>query len=351
MTSSDYLILFGDLIGSTEVASEASPSTFSKLYIASFYLAMKCAKRYIEEPMFPAVPFTKIIEGINLSGDEVFSFTEMTGIDDETKKQDAVASAVAFAFVLSVFWMASPYNIKRLNERKFPRLVALGIHMGPAERILDNPESNLAGLHINVTKRLETAARSGLNSRIFASDDVVHIYSRWLNRHRNVPAKETPPLLYSKFNIISTPLDLKGLPVKLSAFELQINENDQNRLMELLEIIFDTPKHPDVQAEDAVLKLTNFLLDELFSIESLRQQIPNISSPEDYIEYWFKAINPVPNLFTSDLWTLMVTFFISCGFIRRSGLSEENIKEYKNITEKVRLRLRELLFGSPDKNH
>jgi len=82
MTSSDYLILFGDLIGSTEVASEASPSTFSKLYIASFYLAMKCAKRYIEEPMFPAVPFTKIIEGINLSGDEVFSFTEITGIDD-----------------------------------------------------------------------------------------------------------------------------------------------------------------------------------------------------------------------------------------------------------------------------
>jgi len=342
MASDDYLILFGDLIGSTEVASEASTSVFSRLYIASFYLAIKCATQYIKEPVFPTVIFKKIIEGIQLSGDEVFSLTKISKFSTD-ELNDVVASAVAFSFALKVFWMASPYNIKRLYEKKFPRDIALGIHIGPAERILDDPKSNIVGLHINVTKRLETAARSGGNSRIFVSDYVAYIYRRWLDKWKDLPSKKIPPLLYSKFNVTKTPIDLKGLPVKVSAFELQINKKDQMKLQYLFEMIYQSSDHIDSETENAVRKLADILLDNLFEIESLYQYVDNISSPENYINLWFQSVSPLPHMFLNDIWTIMVTFFLSCGFVRRRGMNRKIRKKYDAKTEKIMIRLREML--------
>lgn len=342
MATSDYLILFGDLIGSTEVASEASPSLFSKLYIGSFHLAAQCAQDYITNPVFTTVKFSKIIEGMQLSGDEVLSFTDMTGLNED-QKTDLIASAVTFAFMIKTFWMASPYNILRLHEKKFFRDIALGIHIGPAERISDDAQSDIAGLHINVTKRLETAARSANNSRILVSDDVNHYFSGWLKKWSALLAPHAPPLLYTIFDQVQSPLDLKGIPVKVTPFELQLNKENKAKIRELLELIFSTPERIGAEAEDAVRILGDTFLEKLFQYRSLLDQIKDIKTTDEYISHWFDAVDHLPHLFLHDLWTVMVVFFICCGFNRRCDLNVTKRNSYQERTKRFRSKLIELL--------
>lgn len=335
MTNDNYLILFGDLVGSTEVASEASAVLFSKLYIASFRLAIDCAEHYIKnpdmkKPVFKTVKFSKTIEGIITTGDEVLSFTKMSGLP-EKEKNDLIASAVAFALVLKVFWMASPYNLIRLNEKKFPRDIAIGIHSGPAERIYNGDDNDIAGLHINVAKRLETLARNGEASRIFVSDDVAFIFEKWLQGWQHLEIEKMPPLLFTSFKRVKASLDLKGIPVKVFPFELRMNLF-LPKLDYLFKLIYGTPKISDAEAENAAMILGDTLLKKLFKVSSLMRQLKDIDTHEKYIDHWFNSIDPLPHLFIHDLWTEMLTFFFSCGFVRNTKLNNTTRNEYKKRT-------------------
>ncbi len=334
MDTDNYLILFGDLIGSTEVASEASPDIFSKLYIGSFHLAVECAKVFLErDDVFPEVPFLKTLEEIKISGDEVLSFSNISYVT-AAEKVDLIASAVTFAFVLKVFWMASPYNLFRLSERKFPRDIAVGIHTGPAERIFDNKDDLIAGLHINVAKRLETLARSGSHSQIFVSDDIEYSFAGWLEEPRTLDIKKSPPILFTCFEPVRTPLNLKGIPVKVSPFELRMDLKNE-KPKELFNLIKETPNEPDAQAERAAGILEETLFITMSKFTSLLEKIKDLKDPRKYIDCWFSSIDSIPHLFFSDLWTEMVGFFISCGFVRHEGLDKAKRAEYEDVTKNI----------------
>jgi hypothetical protein len=295
---------------------------------------VKCAIQYIKrKDLFPQASFKITLDKVPISGDEVLSFFNITTLSHE-KKIDLIASAVSFAFVLKVFWLASPYNLLRLSEKKFPRDISIGIHTGPAETITDDPDSDIAGLHINVTKRLETLGRSGSHSRILVSDDVAHSFSSWLGMKKSLPMRESPPILYTCFEPVKTPLDLKGIPVKVSPFELCMDVNNE-KAHNLFRHIQDTPDRLDIRAERAASILSKTLFGSLDGIKSLRDIIGQLADPIKYIDTWFESINPIPRLFLNDLWTEMIVFFFSCGFIRYAGVSGEKKKKYIDITDTI----------------
>ncbi len=100
--ANNYLILFADLIGSTEVASEAIPSFFAQNYIASYHWAARRAEEFIKKKtIFSHDKFKKTIDKIKVVGDEVASFSRMDELPDCNieAEEDMVASAVAFAYV------------------------------------------------------------------------------------------------------------------------------------------------------------------------------------------------------------------------------------------------------------
>lgn len=338
MATDDYLFLFGDLIGSTEVASEASPPIYSKLYGGSFHLAIKCAREYLgRKDIFPDFTFLKTLENIKIAGDEVFSFHNISELTKE-EKIDLIASAVSFAFVLKVFWMAAPYNLLRLSEKKFPRDISIGIHTGPAETITDDPNSDIGGLHINVAKRLENLGRSGSHSRILVSDDIAHNFGFWVSGKKHTDTRKAPPILYTCFEHVKSPLDLKGIPVKVTPFELIMDSNNE-KVYELFKLIKETPKKDDARAEVAAGVLGETLFKNLEGMKFLQQIIGDVINPETYIDVWFSSINPIPRLFLNDLWTEMIAFFISCGFIRYNGITPQNRTAYEEIAESIYVKL------------
>ena len=349
MSSSDYLILFGDLIGSTEVASEASPAVYSKLYVGSFHLAVKCAAGFLRlsPPPFPEVQFSKVIDEGHLGGDEILSFTRVPSANlDELV--DAVGSAVAFALVLKMCWLAAPYNLKRLRERKFPRDIAVGIHIGPAEPVDDEHDSDIAGLHINVSKRLETAARSGGESRIFASDDVARYFRAWSRKHEHKELLKKPPLLFTELIRRELPLDLKGIPVRVKPHELILKREHIQNFWKLVEQIHSSPEDVNVHSEKAAKDLSGLFIDNLFGSSESQVSHWDVTDPKSYIESWFNAVRPVSLIFFNDLWTVLTAFFLSCGFRRHPSCDESKFRTYRELTHDLRERLEEIAQNETD---
>ncbi|MCH7878543.1 MAG: hypothetical protein IH914_04420 [candidate division Zixibacteria bacterium] len=339
MKNNDYLILFGDLIGSTEVASESSPKTFSRFYIESFHLAVECATRNLPLKLSNEVPLEPSIGSPRLAGDEVLSFTR---VDYKDNLSSLVGSAVTFAMALKAFWLAAPYNLKRLHEKSFPRDIAVGIHIGPAEPVSNKKDSDIAGLHINVTKRLETAARDGQNSRIFTSDDVANYFVIWIDKMSSLKTSKAVPILYTKLEKLQTSIDLKGIPVKVSPFELQLNEKDKKRFAQLAKLTYSHPVQNEADVADILTALIQLLLTGLEKRKHLMTEC-GIKNTTAYIDYWFHAIGHVPQIFFNDRWSTMLAFFMSCGFISHPKCNQNLIKEYQNVNEELYTKLLKLV--------
>ena len=219
----EYLLLFADLIGSTEVASEATPSFYAGNYIASYYWAAKRAKQYLELKIFKKDKFLLTIDDIRLAGDEALSFTPLNfQKHSKDELEDMVASAVAFAYVTKLYWLVSPYNLLRMHGKLFPRDIAVGIHIGPAALVPKEKakDTQIAGLHINITKRIEDQAREGSESRIFVSYDVADMFKGWLRRRQRIPFECRSPLTFTEFRELPNISSMKGMPKKLRLLEL-----------------------------------------------------------------------------------------------------------------------------------
>lgn len=350
MSSKDHLILFGDLIGSTEVASETPPRIYSRIYIGSFHLASYCAKSFVaRRDVFRSLMFPKIFPGVKMGGDEVLSFIPLPSksVSNGHRIVEVVASSVAFAFVLKLYWLASPYNLRRLLEKQFPRDVAVGIHIGPAEPIRNyENHSDIAGLHINVTKRLETAARDGRHSRIYASDDVAHLFGKWCAQHSDLGRDKAAPLLYTHFCQVQLPIDLKGVPVKVTPFELKLDEKSESKIQDLISLIYDSPTKQNCESEKAVRILARTLLEGIFKKRSDTRDFAGVSNELEYVDRWFHAIETLPRLFYNDIWTVLASFFLSCGFIRQKNITSPKKDRYQKITETLQKRLRSLIEES-----
>lgn len=346
----NYLILFADLIGSTEVAVETSPSFFAQTYIASYHWAAWKALKFVRaKEIFLEDQLHQEFKYFRITGDESLIFSPLI---DDNKIEDLVASTIAFAYVLKLYWLVSPYNLFRILNKQFPRDIAVGVHIGPATLVPNpkennNEHTNIASLHINVTKKIENQARQGTGSRIFASSDVVDKYKRWLKQQEKIPLKNRAPLAFTDFFQLKDFSFIKGVPKKLQLFELGwIESNDQLKEM-LLQL--KSLKNDDIDAEDAA----KFFAIEFFgkfdkpftydnNIEAIDYSILGIYDTQTYIERWFEAMKEPNKLFFNEYWLVLSSYIISCALLRHSTVTEDKQNIYLGTVDEIFKRLDEL---------
>lgn len=352
--SGNYLILFADLIGSTEVAVEVAPSFYAQTYVSSYHWAARRAMAFVEETqvVFPSERFSKVIRNIRIAGDEVLSFTPLDAENDITK-EDIVTSAIAFAYVAKLYWLASPYNLLRMIGRQFPRDMAVGIHIGPAAIVpTTEDEEQIASLHINVTKRVEGKARDGKESRIFASYEVYDHFDKWLRRVKDSGGiKDRSPLSFTFLEPRKDLDKIKGLPKKLQLLELKWPANN-DEFSRLLKQLADTPEQEDIDTEKAARFLSeNFLLypKNPFSYDEGKTSAISYNGSElgsnalDYIDKWFEAVKELNKLFFDECWLVLNCYLLSCSFLRYKGINQSNINRYQKIANTLLLRLTNLM--------
>lgn len=359
MTASDnYLILFADLVGSTDVASEVPPSFYAETYIASFHWAARKAEEFIKSDAFKHDAFSATIDPIHIAGDEVLSFTQIdiplchSGSDE--KCEHIVASAVAFAYVTKLFWLASPYNLRRMLDKQFPRDVAVGIHLGPAALVPvpkdTEPNKQIASLHLNIAKRIEGLSRSGTESRIFASYDVAEVFDAWAKSHEKIPAEKRAPLTYTSFVKRASIEAIKGLPKPIHVSELAWPPTSNDALTYLLKQLILSPGSDDSDTERAsrILAKTYLNPDSFFQYDTgvlaVRCQLPLPPATEvrDYIDLWFKAVSGPTRLFFDECWLVLNAFLISCSFLRHESVTRSQRKKYIKVTDNLLARLQAL---------
>lgn len=352
--SGNYLILFADLIGSTEVAVEVAPSFYAQTYVSSYHWAARRAMAFVEsKAVFPSERFSKVIRNIQIAGDEVLSFTPLDD-ENDSSKEDIVASAIAFAYVTKLYWLVSPYNLRRMIGRQFPRDMAVGIHIGPAAIVpaAENKE-RIASLHINVTKRVEGKARDGKESRIFASYEVYDHFDKWLRRvKKSGGIKDRSPLSFTFLDPREDLDKVKGMPKKLQLLELKWPANDPD-LTTLLKQLADTPEQEDIETEKAARFLAeNFLLypKNPFSYDKGKTSAISYNRSElgsnavGYINKWFESVKELNKLFFDECWLVLNCYLLSCSLLRYKGINQSNINRYQRIAKNILLpRLKDLM--------
>lgn len=354
--SGNYLILFADLIGSTEVAVEVTPSFYAQTYVSSYHWAARRAMTFIKsKAVFPSERFKDVIKNFRIAGDEVLSFTPLDAVEDITK-EDIVASAIAFAYVTKLYWLVSPYNLQRMIGRQFPRDIAVGIHIGPAAVVpTSKNKKQIASLHINATKRVEGKARGGKESRIFASYEVCDHFNKWLCRVEKKEGggiKNRSPLSFTHLEPREDLDTVKGMPKKIQLLELKWPANDSN-LTDLLDQLADTPKQEDIDTEKAARFLAkNFLLypKNPFSYDKGKTSAISYNRSElgynatGYINKWFEAVKELNKLFFDECWLVLNCYLLSCSLLRYKDIKPSNIKRYQKIAKNILLiRLMDLM--------
>jgi len=359
----NYLLLFADLVGSTDVAVEMSPAPYAGTYIASFHWAVRKAMEFVKsEEAFKSEHFSRVINGISVAGEEALSFTPLDGTGGVKWQKpcfDLVASGVAFAYVTKLYWLASPYNLQRMIGSHFPRDVAIGIHIGPAVRVpnLGQQEQTIASLHINITKRIEGQARNGEESRIFASFEVHKGFTAWLEDvHREAGTAKRSPLSFTNFHFRGNPRKVQGVPKKLQMMELEwpIDGKDFKDLTDLLTRLRDFPEVSDIESEGAARILAKIFLpfndNPFFYGDTAPEQLaieawgmPYMGTAAAYIKSWFGAVENLNRLFFDECWLVLNCYLVSCSFLRHEAVGEQEQDWYQNVTETVWKRLKELI--------
>lgn len=343
-----YLLLFADLVGSTDVAVEASPNFYSETYVASYHWAATCAHRFMQvADAFPEVQFHQTLDLPQIAGDEVLSFTRMpTG--NPTLQEDLVASAVAFAYVTKLFWLVSPYNLQRIRNKQFPRDVAVGIHVGPAVAVPPAPvgheQGQIASLHINTAKRIEQIAREGKESRIFVSYEVRDLFRQWVKRHGDIEDKKKPALLYAEFQKRDNPQLVKGIPKPLQLFELEWVKDDRRLITYLLNELHRTLDEDDVQLEKAARQAIEIFLPParrpVFASEDGRESVKApFETAAEHIGAWFEGVESVSKLFFDEYWLVITSYLACCGMLRHPDVDKTKRDKYKKVAEVVFKRL------------
>ena len=359
--ANNYLILFADLIGSTEVASEAIPSFYAQNYIASYHWAARRAEEFIKKTIFSHDKFKKTIEKIEVVGDEVASFSLMDEFTDSNieEQEDLVASAVAFAYVIKLYWLASPYNLSRMLDKQFPREIAVGIHIGPAALVPtpeDDKSPRIASFHINVTKKIENQAREGGESLIFVSYEVADMFQGWLKRRKQLPFKCRSPLTFAEFAKRPEGDSVKGVSKRLMLLELACAKNKTDGLINYLKKLFITPKKFDIEAEDAAwFWAKNYFpfTRNPFRYDKDTRAIDHISfksdTAADYISQWFEAVGAPNRLFFNEYWFIYNCYIISCAMLRHPSVQPKEQAKYVGIAKKIFNLLKEMVNIVPEK--
>ena len=228
----------------------------------------------------------------------------------------------------------------------------MGIHIGPAALVPKKKEEakQLASLHINVAKGIESAARDGSESRIFASYDVADMYKGWLARHQKIEPKYRSPLTFTEFVRLKDISSIKGVPKKIQLLELAWSKGNLDGLMNLLRQLTISPDKEDIDAEKAAQSLAeNFLIkdQDLFmygkNTSAIHYGIPGAGTALSYIRHWFEAVEGPSRLFFDECWLVFNCYIVSCAMLRHKAVLSKDRKDYVTITQGIFNRLKELV--------
>jgi class 3 adenylate cyclase len=352
----NYLILFGDLVGSTQVAAEVRPSFYAETYSASYRWAVNRAIDFMEcKKIYPKRSFSSRIERPKVAGDEVLSFTRLDSGRRGTALLDTVASAVLFAWLTKMIWLASPYNLRRILGKQFPRDIAVGIHIGPAVYVpTESGEPDIASLHINVTKRIEDEARKGSESRIFASHVVADLLNKWCDQARQPEVPDRPILSFTRFTPREAPELMKGIPKKVQLLELDwpdLQAKEAKYLLSLGQQPTTTARQKGA-SEIAVAVLGKLFLrsnGNPFAAKNrtneplVMAELPGADTASGYISLWFDAVDELDKLFFDECWLVLNCYFMSCALLQHAEAKKSDILRYSTITTRVFDRLTQLM--------
>jgi len=361
MDALDHLILFADLVGSTDVACELPIEAYARTYIGSFHWAADKAFRLLAEagPAYEEVgqKFKREIarEEWAIVGDELTSITHLNGRSEEELKS-LVVCACAFAYNLKLYWLLSPYNLCRLQNRQFPRDLAVGIHIGPLAPV-SKSITTAAGLHLSVAKRIETEARTGIESRIFASPDIIHFFNAWAAAAKSSRFQEIPPICSTVFHRREKAVEAKGIPKPLRVSELEWNENVLNDISfweRMMDSDQDLPGNVWDNTADAIAKTVYEPREGEFRFDHDKERtLPNYASelidllieePAKYVRQWFAAIESQPKIFADEAWLVLNTLFITVALYRyvktesgmkAVGVTKQETAAYRETAKRV----------------
>jgi hypothetical protein len=346
----EYLFLFADLKDSTSVA--IADKDLYKIYMSSFHWAVTRAKYFLRSNyVFPHAHFRRIIQNIEIIGDEVFSYTIINNAN-ESEKEDLIASSVSFLYMLELYWLASPINLKRLKENMSPHEISAGLHIGNAHIIPSEFSTKLISYNINMTKGIQETAKSCTHSSIYATNKVRDYYNAWrtklLSELKETP-KLLPPLVYAGFEngqvlkVRDKDLELWELSLLFNQYETEIDAlfREMSNIEDKLEY----------QAEMAsIVMSTNFLIcrGNPFRYSDGRKAINGrtYESAKYYIEIWFKEFKNTSYTFINSSFMALNYLIISGSFSRHPEIEDQKKQEYQKICQDLYNKMKERYFDN-----
>ncbi len=105
------LIIFCDLIGSSEVANELTPERYANDYIKSLYFTGESALDFIKKEINSEWDLNNTDKiKYDPSGDEILILKRIENIKDCIED---IVTALSFAYTLKLYWLLSPYTVKK----------------------------------------------------------------------------------------------------------------------------------------------------------------------------------------------------------------------------------------------
>lgn len=175
------LVLFADLVGSSEVGNTLEPKEYWLQYVSNFYAAITIALKSagikdIEEPFTQNNRKSKP-HVLELTGDECALFL-CEDAELRTDFAQFVRQIVRFTYILKSLWFISPFNLRRMMMDAVPRELAVGAHCGSTLKLFSHRKTWFAGHTVNVAKRIEQTSRVHKNLNFCLSAPVASVYRR-----------------------------------------------------------------------------------------------------------------------------------------------------------------------------
>ncbi len=171
MSKNLYLIIFCDLVKSSEVATELSLEEYAR-YVQSFYFAGFSALNFANQIGWKDE--SHLVE-VDYTGDELLVMKKINDINND------IFTSLAFVYTFKLYWLLSAYTVKKVLNRRLPREISFGLHIGELAKVGNS--SKYVSYDINIAKRVEGVSREGLSSNIYVTKYIAEVFSRWRRSH------------------------------------------------------------------------------------------------------------------------------------------------------------------------
>jgi class 3 adenylate cyclase len=318
------LILFADLVGSSEVGNTLTPEAYWDVYVSNFYAAVKVAQKIANLQETPQCH-------VRLVGDECVIFCQEDNPTPDKFLTDQVHKIVRFTYILKALWFVSPFNIKRMEDHKSPREIAVGAHCGTILEIMPQKENGIAyennpwflGHTINVAKRIESISRERRNLNFCVSASVGNMVNRLA---KTAERGEFKPeyIVYGLLKVADPEhRDIKGIDPVIRVNEIlpswDRDGKTNSKIEHATKII---TQFRDDEKGDHVSNGSRLISEYYRMIQIMRGEVPSVS----------KLLTPLieyANWYAHDSWSVMFAGFSLLSMAELNGVESSIATEAK----------------------